>query len=138
MFPPLLAPTTSVEHQIVGARLSKFLEVDLHAQAESALDVIVGVFEQLLETAGERWKCALEIGKADRLPHQLLVHHVRKTGIKDYSIIDGSAEDNADEFELTLVLKRRAVEPVKTRVFFVHEHAIRDVEDLCSRDVHKS
>mmetsp|Transcript_5072 Transcript_5072/g.11568 ORF Transcript_5072/g.11568 Transcript_5072/m.11568 type:complete len:424 (-) Transcript_5072:802-2073(-) len=127
----------SPRHQIVRAPLAKLLIAHLHAKAKSGLHLGHFIVEQLLHRTAHAGKSELEISQTEILAHQLLVDHMRKANVKNDTIVDGDAEEDADELELALVLEGGAVEPINAKVLVVCEHAVVDIEDLRHDELEK-
>eukprot|EP00966_Prymnesium_polylepis_P043563 1010141-Prymnesium_polylepis.1 len=67
----------------------------------------------------------------------LFVDDVREAQVEDDAVVDGDAEEDADQLELALVLEARAVEPKLPQLVVVDEHAKRNVEDLRHDELEK-
>lgn len=64
-----------------------------------------------------------EVPEGSFLAHELSVDHHGEVNVQDAVVVDGQAKDDADQRELTLVLKRRWVEPEHLGALVVRKHS---------------
>mmetsp|Transcript_27306 Transcript_27306/g.76234 ORF Transcript_27306/g.76234 Transcript_27306/m.76234 type:complete len:493 (+) Transcript_27306:61-1539(+) len=77
----------------------------------------------------------LEIVEGGGVPHELLVHQGRERQLQDVVVVDGQAEDDADQLVLHLQVQVARLEPVQPRVLVEHEHPEVGVEDVPQQQV---
>mmetsp|Transcript_11500 Transcript_11500/g.28707 ORF Transcript_11500/g.28707 Transcript_11500/m.28707 type:complete len:485 (-) Transcript_11500:933-2387(-) len=119
----------AARYEVVRELLAIPLVAHLHAQAE-ALDVGLGEVEERLQAAPHLGECGLEVLEPDRLVHELLVHDVWEAHVQDDAVVDGDAEEDADQLELAVALEGVLVEPEGAERLVVGEHSVAHVEDL--------
>lgn len=66
-----------------------------------------------------------QVPQSSFLAHQLPVNNHREVDIQDAVVIDGQAQNDANQCVLALILKRWGVEPEQFGVLIVREHACR-------------
>ena len=71
-----------------------------------------------------------EVGEDALLAHQLAVHHHGQVDVQDDVVVDGQTQHDANQCELTIILKRRRVEPEAVCLLRVDEHACVDTTYL--------
>lgn len=81
---------------------------------------------------GIKWKTyrvpVLEVVEGALPPHELAVDDHGEVDVQDDVVVDGQAQDDPDQLELRVALKRRRVEPVRLGLRIEREHGCRQTE----------
>lgn len=64
-----------------------------------------------------------QVPEGSFLAHELAVDHHGEVDVQDAVVVDGQAQDDADQRVLALVLEGRRVEPEQLGALVVREHA---------------
>lgn len=67
-----------------------------------------------------------KVSESSFLPHELPVHHHGEVHIQNAVIVDGEAQYDPDQRELTFVLKWWGVKPEELCAFIIGEHACKE------------
>jgi hypothetical protein len=118
-------------HQLDGLLLSENLVVDSESPGKNILQWrLVLVAHDILEALGDLRLPELKVSDAWMLTKEKLVAHWMDWDGQDDLVPWGQRQQGSDQLEVNVGLIGLIVEPVKSGVWVVHEHAVVSIEQL--------
>ena len=69
------------------------------------------------------WVGICQVWEGTLLPHELPVDHHGEMDVQDAVVVDGEAQNDANEAVLGFVLQRRRIKPKRPRLLVICEHS---------------